>query len=60
MIRLSAGSHQFRIHHDAGSATASIRERVHLGDDEHHEDGAVQRAGEPSVDLKTLGESAFH
>jgi hypothetical protein len=42
-------SHQFRIHHDASHAPVTVREGVNFRDQEHHEHGTMQRAGQTSV-----------
>src|ERR1035441_428697 len=51
---------QFLVHHDSGSPAIAVCKWMYLRDQEHHENGAMQRSGETSVDFEAFGEGAFH
>jgi len=46
--------------HHAGDAAAPVCERVDLTDEEHHEYGSSERAGQRSTCLKAAPECALH
>lgn len=60
MIRLSPAATSFGVHHDAGRTSVAVLEGMHFGDHKQDEDGAMQRAGQTTVDLEAFGERALH
>lgn len=58
-LRLPCGC-QFGIHHDAGNASVTIRERVNLADHKEHEKGAGKGVTQGPINLEALFQRATH